>query len=120
MSLLRHYLECKRAENKKEKFWVLQLKYIGESATQHFRFYGPSADKISYSVYAELLEAVAPTLDTKIEMLSSEALMKLSMLAEDPSLMQMFNQLVIGGEQPKTWQESEFWEVYKNLGQALT
>jgi hypothetical protein len=30
-------------------------------------------------------------LETKIELLSSEALMKLSMLAEDPTLMTMFN-----------------------------
>ena len=45
--------------------------------------------------------------------------MKLSMLAEDPTLMTMFNQLVLGGEAPKTWQESEFWEVYKNMGAAI-
>ncbi len=45
--------------------------------------------------------------------------MKLSMLAEDPTLMTMFNQLVLGGEAPKTWHESEFWEVYKNMGAAM-
>lgn len=58
-------------------------------------------------------------LDSKLELLGTEALMKLSMLAEDPNLMQLFNQLVIGQDQPKTWQETEFWEVYKDFAQSM-
>lgn len=43
--------------------------------------------------------------------------MKLSRLAEDPTLMERFNRLVLEKKEPKNWLEAEFWEVYQKLSE---
>ncbi len=56
LSLLRHNLEPKRAENRDEKCWVVQLKYIGEKKGEYFRFYNANSERVSSLVLSELLK----------------------------------------------------------------
>lgn len=111
-------MKVARKENLKDKCWVMQVTPEGEKP-HYFRFYGKEAETSSATVL-QLLLSNPSQVATKFELLGNDALVKLSALAEDPNLMQLFSQLVINEDQPKTWQEHEFWEVYKQLAANIT
>ena len=64
---------------------MVQLKYIGDKKGEYFRFYSANSERVSSAVLSELLK---PCSDSKVELLSHEALFKLTLLAEDQYLMQ--------------------------------